>query len=461
MSDDRGSSDLFKQIWLFFSSVKLTVTVLLTLAATSIIGTLIPQNENPAAYVRAFGEFLYRIFYILDIFDMYHSWWFQFLLLLLAANVVVCSIERLSATWKIIFVKHPNFNPNQFARQKEKEEYATSHSLEQTRIHYISYISKLFGYHRIEPVDNGYRILAEKGRWTRLGVYTVHLSVLLLLMGGLVGSFFGFEGFVNIPEGETIDSINLRNTGEKMALDFSLRCEDFDVQFYDTGAPKEYRSSLTIIEDGKPVFKKDIIVNDPLRYKGINIFQSSYGTLAPKAVTLSFKSQATGMVYIKTVTIGNAVEIPENGGSFIFQAYRDSFNFRGHDLGEVFLGVLKSPDGSAAKIVLPRRFPEFDKMRKGKWLISVTEADYRYYTGLQVTKDPSVWIVYTGFMIMILGCFITFFLSHQRIFIEVIEKGPHRSVLVSGTADRNKLGMNKKIKMIAEKLTRFGEAEGE
>ncbi|HIJ55189.1 MAG TPA: cytochrome c biogenesis protein ResB [Deltaproteobacteria bacterium] len=457
MAEDRGSSDLFKQIWLFFASVKLTVTVLLTLAATSIIGTLIPQNESPAAYVNAFGDFIYRIFYILDIFDMYHSWWFQFLLLLLATNVIVCSVERLSATWKIIFTENPKFNPNQFTGQKEKEKYVTGCSLEQTQKRYAPYISKLFNYNRIESLDDGYRILAEKGRWTRLGVYTVHLSVLLLLTGGLVGSFFGFEGFVNIPEGETVSSITLRNTGQKKPLDFSIRCEDFDVQFYDTGAPKEYRSSLTVIEGGKPILKKDIIVNDPLRYRGINVFQSSYGTLSPKEVTLSFKSQSTSMVYMKTAVKGNAVEIPENGGEFIFQDYRNSFDFRGHDLGEVFLGTLKSPDGSNANVILPKRFPEFDKMRKSRWLISVTDAEYRYYTGLQVTKDPSVWIVYAGFIIMILGCFITFFMSHQRIFIEVLEKGKHRAVLVSGTSDRNKLGMNKKIKTIAQELTRLGE----
>ena len=458
MNQDKGSSDPFKQIWLFFASVKLTVAVLITLAVTSIIGTLIPQNETPAAYVRAFGDLLYRIFYILDIFDMYHSWWFQFLLLLLAMNVIVCSIERLSATWKIIFTKNPKFNPSQFTRQKEKERYVTTWSLDQTQQHYFPYIAKLFGYHRIEPVDDGYRILGEKGRWTRLGVYTVHLSVLLLLMGGVVGSIFGFEGYVNIPEGETIDSIRLRNTGQKKALGFGIRCEDFDVQFYDTGAPKEYRSSLTIIEGGKPVFKKDIIVNDPLRYKGINLFQSSYGTLSPKEITLSFKSQSTGMVYMKTASKGNAVKIPENGGEFIFQDYRDSFDFRGHNLGEAFLGILNSQDGSTANVVLPVKFPEFDKMRKDKWLISVADAKYWYYTGLQVTKDPSVWIVYIGFMIMILGCFITFFMSHQRIFIEVLDKDKHRAVLVSGSADRNKLGMNKKIKTIAEKLNRLGEA---
>jgi hypothetical protein len=54
------------RIWMFFASVKLTVALLLTLAVTSIIGTVIPQNESPAAYVNAYGENLYRIFSVLN-----------------------------------------------------------------------------------------------------------------------------------------------------------------------------------------------------------------------------------------------------------------------------------------------------------------------------------------------------------------------------------------------------------
>ena len=57
-------------------------------------------------------------------------------------------------------------------------------------------------------------------------------------------------------------------------MGFEIECEDFNISFYDNGAPKEYRSSLTIIEKDKPVYQKNIIVNNPLHYRGINIFRS-------------------------------------------------------------------------------------------------------------------------------------------------------------------------------------------
>jgi cytochrome c biogenesis protein len=102
-------------------------------------------------------------------------------------------------------------------------------------------------------------------------------------------------------------------------------------------------------------------------------------------------------------------------------------------------------------------------MRKGKVVISIAHqhaqtfspdktAEKRYYTGLQVTKDPGVWVVYSGFIIMIAGIIITFFMSHQRLCVEVIEKGKKSRVMVAGTANKNKLGMEKKLQKIARHL---------
>ncbi len=456
MAKGEGASDLLKPIWELFASVKLSVLILISLAATSIIGTLIPQNETPAAYVRTFGEFLYRILFILDIFDMYHSWWFRFLLIMLAANLTVCSIDRLSATWKIIFVRSPLFNPPQFLRQANRASSIIDASPETLKEACTALMAKNFSYVRMDEMDQGFRIFAEKGRWTRLGVYGVHLSVLILLIGGVIGSLFGFEGFVNIPEGETVDTIRLRYSGGIKPLGFSIRCDDFDVRFYESGAPKEFRSRLAIIENGTPVIRKDIIVNDPLRYKGINIFQSSYGTLTAKGGTLFLKSASTGMIYTVPFLLGQPVTIPEDGGQVLIRAFRDAFQFRGRNIGGIFIGKLTPKNGSPAELVLPLRFPEFDKMRKGQWVISVADPQYRYFTGLQVTHDPGVWIVYAGFIIMIIGCFVTFFMAHQRCCVEVIQKGNRSSVWISGTSNKNKLGVDRKVQAISEKLSRLG-----
>ncbi|MDY6789773.1 MAG: cytochrome c biogenesis protein ResB [Thermodesulfobacteriota bacterium] len=455
-----NSPDTIDRVWKFFTSVKLTVVLLLSLAVTSIIGTVIPQSGTASEYFHKYGEFWYKILSFLDsvfdIFDMYHSWWFQILLLLLTLNIIICSIDRIKATLKIILVKVPPFNVSNFRRLDYKKEFSQSRRPDKLEQIYKPIISRSYGYSRIEQADNGFCLFAEKWRWTRLGVYIVHLSIILMLLGGLIGSIFGFEGFVNIPEGESAKSINLRNANQRHVLDFEITCEDFSVSFYDSGAPKEFRSRLVIMEKGKPVLKKDIIVNDPLRYKGINIFQQSYGTLAPKEVTLSFTNRETGMEYRKKAVINQTVDIPEGLGTFIIKDYSSSAGFKGHNIGEAFIGVLTPKTGDPINILLPLRFSSFDKMRKGDVVIAVASHSHQYFTGLQVTKDPGVWVVYSGFILMIIGCFVTFFMSHQRLCIEVTGKGNRSMVMVAGTSNKNKMGMQRKIEVLAEKLDKPG-----
>jgi len=457
MTNQVITADPFSKIWDFFSSVKLTIVLLLSLAVTSIIGTLIPQNEYPQAYLKAFGGYLFRLFNMLDLFDMYHSWWFQLLIILLTTNIIVCSIDRMSSNRRILFVRNPSFNLARFRNIKHRQKFTDARSPQQLKDVYQKFISRGFRHCQIEATESGFAIFGEKGRWTRFGVYTVHLSVVLLLVGGLIGSFFGFDGYVNIGEGESAQSIRLRNKPQMLQLGFTIQCDDFDVSFYDTGAPKEFRSSLTILDQGRPVVKKDIIVNDPLRYKGISIYQASYGSLPSNEVVLSFTSHKTGMIYKENAKINQPIKLPENLGTFELKEFLQAAQFKGHDIGQAFIGVLKPPAGNPVQVTLPLRFPTFDKMRQGNLVIAVVEHVPRFFTGLQVAKDPGVWVVYTGFILMIIGCYITFFMSHQQICLEMAATGRKTQVIVTGTANKSKIGMQNKIDRIAEQLSGLGQ----
>ena len=310
MRNQAIATDPFNKIWNFFTSVRLTIVLLLTLAATSIIGTLIPQNESPQAYLQAFGASLYRFFDLLGFLDLYHSWWFQTLMLLLVLNVMVCSIDRLSATWRIIFPERPKFNLSRFRRLEPKEEFTQNSAGEQLKKPYQATISRNFRYCRVEETDTGYAIFGERGRWTRIGVYIVHLSVICMLVGGVIGTRFGFEGFVNLAPGEGASQIQLRSSNQRMQLGFTIRCDDFKVSFYPSGAPEEWRASLSIIEQGKVVKSQDIIVNDPLHYKGISIFQASYGPLPLPATGCS----AAGRIDPGVHQQSDRDDLPEESG---------------------------------------------------------------------------------------------------------------------------------------------------
>ena len=56
-----------------------------------------------------------------------------------------------------------------------------------------------------------------------------------------------------------------------------MRLDQFSVSFYSSGAPKEFKSTVTILEGDRQVLTESIRVNHPLTYKGISFYQSSYG----------------------------------------------------------------------------------------------------------------------------------------------------------------------------------------
>ena len=71
MNNDKQTNRPLDLLWDLFASVKLTVVVLILLASSSVVGTLIPQNADPVLYMRAYGQFVYRLLEMLDVFDMY------------------------------------------------------------------------------------------------------------------------------------------------------------------------------------------------------------------------------------------------------------------------------------------------------------------------------------------------------------------------------------------------------
>ena len=461
-------------MWNFFSSISLSVVILISLAITSITGTLIPQNENLESYVQIFGQSLTKILFDFGFFDIYHSFLYQSLLFLLLLNIIICSLSRIPFVLKIVFNEKNIFHPAKFKSAKIKQSFIINQNLINCQDKIKSIILSFYKDFIFETKESGFYIFAEKGRFARFGAYVVHLSILFMIAGGIVGSIWGFEAYVNLPEGETISEVFHINGKQTVKLNFSIRCDDFAVSFYETGQPKEYKSDLTILENEKEFLKQSIVVNSPLRYKGINIFQSSYGKIPvedyssepPEIVKLYLKNTQTGMIYMISGNFNKEINLPEGIGKVIIKDYLQSSEYHGYDLGPTIMIKIKYNDLNENEseenndIFIPIKYSTFDKMRNGYFQISVANpedfkksstSEIKYYTGLQITKDPGVWFVYTGFIIMLIGIYITFFTSHDRIFIEVLE---NKSInfFIAATTSKNKLAMQKKIDNICKKI---------
>ncbi len=455
MTRQPSPSGLPATLWKRLTSIKLTVAVLLSIAAAAVIGTLIPQNRPPAYYQEHFGETIYPVLHRLNLTDMYHSLWFQALLLLLAVNIVACSLDRLKSVLKIVFTRDPGFTPNGFSQANAAEPITIDAPVDGLQKPFRRFLGRRFARTDEQEADNDLFLFAEKGRFSRLGVYIVHLSILVLLAGALMGARFGFDGYVNLPEGQATDQIQLTDSDQTRELGFTLRCDDFDVSFYDSGQPKEYRSRLTVLDGDNILLQKDIVVNKPLRFRGIGIFQSSYGIASAKNIEISFISRDSGMEYYRIVNLGEPVEIPEDLGTFTPVRLLNEYLFKGrHNIGQTLIGTLER-EGERQMVALPLNFAGFDKMRQGKAIISVRGFDPVYFTGLQIRRDPGVGVVYTGFLLLIAGIYITFFLSHTKCCVRLTRAEGKTVMTVYCKANKNKPAARKKAQWLRERLAQL------
>jgi len=119
----------------------------------------------------------------------------------------------------------------------------------------------------------------EKTKMYRVKARTLfHVSFVIILFGAALTRYFGFDGVMNIREG---DKSNIIVIGEhKVETPFYLALKDFTLTRYPgSRSPSEFSSAITLIDVADDVkFDTDIYMNNTLSYKGYKFFQTSYDT---------------------------------------------------------------------------------------------------------------------------------------------------------------------------------------
>jgi len=442
-----------------FRSLKLTIALLILLAIFSIIGTLIIQNASRSEYIERYGIGLYEVLNFFNLFDMYHSWWFSAILLLLVINLITCSVHRLPGILSQIARRSGELEDKTLKALPYVEKVQIRNPMKKEEDIQSSLKNWLKNWGWTET-ERAITLFSEKGRFTRLGVPITHLSILIILVGGIIGSLFGFKGQVNILEGDTVDQIFLRTKDGEIPkpIDFSVRCDDFNITYYNLPGRKEkhvkeYTSVISILENGKEVLKKTVQVNHPLHYKGLAFYQSNYGAIHD--VTIGIQQKGGKEKTSFKVLEGNTVPIPNTPDSIrVLQYARDVHNF-----GEGVQVVLFEPNREPRPFWLLKAFPKFDEQRKDDFIFTFEGFTEKEYTGLSVTKDPGVWVVWIGCGLMIFGLIVSFFFSHQRVWIR-IPKSPGAEIVLAGSANKNRVSFEKTfgelVEGVRKKVQSFG-----
>lgn len=446
------SRNIITALWDFFCSLKLTIIILILLATTSIIGTVIVQNRSPEEYLKVYSETTYRVLDALQFFDMYHSWWFLALLGFFAVNLIACSIKRFPRVWKT--VKKPLLVPDEthFGTLSNFEEQVVEGSVSELREKLAAFLERNFATPVITEEEGKVHLFAQKGAYARFGVYLTHLSILIIFIGAIIGNLFGYEGFVTIVEGTEINKVWTRGNDKPIDLDFSVRCDKFSVSFYEgTGRPKEFKSLLTVLENGEPVKnpppRRPVVVNDPLTYKGITFYQSSYGPAGNPVFNFRVKTRATGETVDVTARQSQRIQLSD-GSNFRVIAYTPS----DPNFGPMARLEVISESGQRRMLDVLQAFPDFDARRGGEYIFTLVDLKQPYYTGLQVTKDPGVWIVWIGCTLLVMGSLVAFLLSHRRIWFTIQPLGDKTGIKFGGTAHRNQPAFELFFERFKEKL---------
>lgn len=439
---------LFLSLWDSFSSLRLTIALLIILAIASIFGTVIPQNAAPEEYLRAYKLSTFKILKILGFLDMYHTKWFLFLLALLSLNLVVCSLKRFRSTRKFFSDPTEQLGEDQWKTMSLSRKFSPKGSPEQCLAQYPETLSQVFSRPKILEISPSFHLFAEKGKYSRLGGFFIHLSILVILGGALIGSFYGYRGNVNVVEGQAADRFFIKNGQEVQLPGFMVKLEKFSVSFYPTGAPKEFKSNLTILEGRRKVFTESIRVNHPLTYKGISFYQSSYGVAGVKKVVLAIKDRETQKEGIMAATMGTRIEIPGSSSAFSLVNFMPDFQ----GMGPALQVMLFEPTRPPENFWILQKHPQLAEKPTGRHQFTIREIEPKYYSGLQVTKDPGVWVVWVGCIAMVVGFYLTFFMSHRRVWLKLTPQGEKTLVAMAGSSHRNQAGFEKEFDKIERAL---------
>lgn len=371
------------------ASLKFALVVILLIALACVVGTLIPQGEQQVAAYLAQRPDAHQILRTVDAMGLTHvfsSLWFVTLMFVLATSLAVCTTRR----------------------------YAT--------------IGRVNGAVRVRVI----------------GSFITHVGLLLVFAGGVTRVIWGQKGVIQLHEGETVNLVESQS--EPFHLPFSVRLVKFDLEFYKTPAPPSGpQTDKLIVEWADKNLRNEFPVE-------LNVAHSVVWPDAPAGAETAFTIKVLRYVPDFAIAATNgeaqsrsaepnnpAVLVSVTGGGrtntqWVFAHFPDFSNHAGANVAAPMPLTFRFKSASDAMAVNRHELAPIKAFKSSLELLdggAVVRAQtvvvnaplgYRGYTfyqsgydpedltwtALQVVRDPGVMIVYSGFVLMMLGLTVVF-----------------------------------------------------
>jgi cytochrome c biogenesis protein len=437
-----------------FSSIKLSVFLLIIITLTTIVGTFIPQGLSKEMMTHRYGNWA-PILSKLGFTHLYQSPWYLALLILFSINTITCSLSRIKPKF------HKTFKPKIFIQEKKfyamsvRKFFDSSQSVSQTQKS-LKNILKSRGYKvKVNSQEEITYLLSRKRFFGLFGSDIVHLGILIIIMAGLISSTAGFRN--HLP-------LLIEETKPVPGTDLSLKLNQFETLYYQDQSVKDWKSTITLIKDNQSILTETIEVNHPLSYKGILFYQTGYGWdwRNPWVELLIQKKTGTPFTDSIKLKVGDKISLDDKNIEINAMVFVPDFVLT--EENKVTTRSLE-PNNPAVyvralekeKIIfsgwLFLKYPEFSSSHSQKYpdiMIEFKDLRADQYSVIEVAKDPGAFFIWIGSFFVMIGLIAAFYFIPKEIRFMIKEENNHTKIYAGGTVTKAKKAFIQEFNEILE-----------
>ena len=405
-----------QKVFRLLADLRFSIFILLLISFCSIAGTIIEQDQSIEIYKinypltnPVFGFLSWDYIIKLGLDHIYKTWWFLSLIFLFGLSLILCSFLQQFPSLKVARRCQFFRTTKQFYKLK------------------ISTILNNFSFNKIisRIKEKQYSIFQQKnilycykGLIGRIAPIVVHFSMILILLGTIFGSLFGFKAQEVVPKTENFHIQNILNNGPLTVIPkTSARINDFWITYTKKKTISQFYSDISILNlNGNETDRKTIYVNYPLIYKGIYYYQTDWNLIG-----LRFQNLKNQVIEYPLINILNNQDKAwltwvsndqtlENGNIVIIdnlEGYCSIYNEKGQFISNIELN------------------------EKSNFNQSITLLEIISSTGLQIKTDPGIPMIYSGFFFLMLSTLVSYITYSQ---IWIIQK--NQKIFIGGNTNR-------------------------